>query len=79
MMFLLCCRRLLYPWYAFFVPPSYQCAFGREDVAQTLGVNVTLVKIVIVSSSTLMTVVSVAVCGIIGWIGLVIPILRVCW
>lgn len=44
-----------------------------EDVAQTLGVNVTLVKIVIVSSSTLMTVVSVAVCGIIGWIGLVIP------
>jgi iron complex transport system permease protein len=44
-----------------------------EDVAQTMGVNVTMVKAVIVTSSTLMTVASVAVCGIIGWIGLVIP------
>ncbi len=44
-----------------------------EDVAQTMGVNVNLVKIIIISSSTLMTVASVAICGIIGWIGLVIP------
>jgi iron complex transport system permease protein len=44
-----------------------------EDVAQTMGVNVNLVKIVIVSSSTLMTVASVSIAGIIGWIGLVIP------
>lgn len=44
-----------------------------EDVAQTLGVNVNLVKVVIVTSSTLMTVASVAICGIVGWIGLVIP------
>ena len=44
-----------------------------EDVAQTMGVNVALIKIVIVASSTLMTVASVAIAGIIGWIGLVIP------
>ena len=44
-----------------------------EDVAQTMGVNVSLVKIIIVASSTLMTVASVAIAGIIGWIGLVIP------
>lgn len=44
-----------------------------EDVAQTMGVNVNVVKIVIVASSTLMTVASVAIAGIIGWIGLVIP------
>jgi iron complex transport system permease protein len=44
-----------------------------EDVAQTMGVNVNLVKVVIVSSSTLMTVASVSIAGIIGWIGLVIP------
>jgi iron complex transport system permease protein len=44
-----------------------------EDVAQTMGVNVTMLKIIIVASSTLMTVCAVSVCGIIGWIGLVIP------
>ncbi len=44
-----------------------------EDVVQTMGVNVPLVKLVIVISSTLMTVVSVGICGIIGWIGMVIP------
>nr|WP_303862728.1 iron ABC transporter permease [Alkalibaculum bacchi] len=44
-----------------------------EDVVQTMGVNVPMVKIVVVISSTLMTVVSVGICGIIGWIGMVIP------
>ncbi len=44
-----------------------------EDVAQTMGVNVTFTKLVIVASSTLMTVCAVSICGIIGWIGLVIP------
>ena len=44
-----------------------------EDVAQTMGVNVNLVKVVIIASSTLMTVISVSICGIIGWVGLVIP------
>jgi iron complex transport system permease protein len=38
-----------------------------------MGVNVPLVKAVVVVSSTLMTVSSVSVCGIIGWVGLVVP------
>lgn len=43
------------------------------DEARTLGVNVMLVKIVVVVASTMMTVVSVSICGIVGWIGMVVP------
>ena len=44
-----------------------------EDEAATLGVNVRFIKPVVVLAATLMTVVSVSICGIVGWIGLVIP------
>ncbi|WP_028305480.1 iron ABC transporter permease [Desulfitobacterium sp. PCE1] len=44
-----------------------------EDEAATMGVNVPLVKLIVVCSSTLMTVCSVSICGIIGWIGMVVP------
>jgi iron complex transport system permease protein len=44
-----------------------------EDEARTMGVNVTLVKLVVVASSTLMTVSTVSICGIIGWVGMVVP------
>jgi len=44
-----------------------------EDEARTMGVNVTLVKGVVVAASTLMTVCAVSICGIVGWVGLVIP------
>lgn len=44
-----------------------------EDVAQTMGVNVPLVKLAVIAASTLMTVASVSICGIIGWIGMVVP------
>lgn len=44
-----------------------------EDEARTMGVNVTLVKLVVVASSTLMTVSAVSICGIIGWVGMVVP------
>ncbi len=44
-----------------------------EDEALSMGVNVPLVKIVVIISSTLMTVVSVSICGIIGWVGMVVP------
>ena len=44
-----------------------------EDEAAALGVNVRLVTVVVILSATLMTVVSVSICGIIGWVGLVIP------
>ncbi|WP_242831401.1 FecCD family ABC transporter permease [Desulfitobacterium dehalogenans] len=44
-----------------------------EDEAATMGVNVPLVKLVVVCSSTLMTVCSVSICGIIGWVAMVVP------
>ena len=44
-----------------------------EDEAKTMGVNVPLVKIVVVGASTLMTVCTVSICGIIGWVGMVVP------
>lgn len=44
-----------------------------EDVAFTMGVNVPLIKTIIICCSTLMTVSAVSICGIIGWVGLVVP------
>lgn len=44
-----------------------------EEEAISMGVNVELLRIIIIVVSTLMTAVSVSLCGIIGWIGLVIP------
>lgn len=44
-----------------------------EEEAQSLGVDVVKLRLIIVMISTLMTAVSVSFCGIIGWIGLVIP------
>ena len=47
-------------------------ASGEEEAA-ALGVNVRLVSGLVIVASTLMTVISVSVCGIIGWVGLVVP------
>ena len=44
-----------------------------EDEAITMGVNVQLVKLIVVLTSTLMTVCSVSICGVIGWVGMVVP------
>ncbi|MCR4628111.1 MAG: iron ABC transporter permease [Clostridium sp.] len=45
----------------------------EEEEAISMGVNVGKVRLIIIVVSTLMTAVSVSLCGIIGWIGLVIP------
>ncbi|MCD8066398.1 MAG: iron ABC transporter permease [Oscillospiraceae bacterium] len=47
-------------------------SFGDEE-AQTLGVNVKAVRLVMICCATLATSASVAGCGMVGWIGLVIP------
>jgi iron complex transport system permease protein len=44
-----------------------------DDEARALGVNVTMLRLVIVSCATLITAAAVAISGIIGWIGLLIP------
>lgn len=47
-------------------------ASGEEEAA-SLGVNVRLVSLLVILTSTFMTVVSVSICGMIGWVGLVVP------
>lgn len=44
-----------------------------QDEARSLGINVQRLRLTVILLATLMTAVSVSVCGIIGWIGLVIP------
>lgn len=44
-----------------------------DEEATALGVNVARLRLVLVASATLMTAAAVAIAGIIGWVGLVIP------
>lgn len=44
-----------------------------DDEARTMGVNAPRIRVIIIAASTLITATSVASCGIIGWVGLVIP------
>lgn len=47
-------------------------SFGEEE-AKSLGINVARVRTTVIFASTLIVSVSVAVSGIVGWVGLVIP------
>lgn len=47
-------------------------SLGDEE-AQTLGINAKRLRVVIIICSSLITAASVAVSGVIGWVGLVIP------
>ena len=44
-----------------------------DDEARALGVNVSRLRLVLVTCATLITAAAVAISGIIGWIGLLIP------
>ena len=44
-----------------------------EDEARSMGVNTKAMRIVVVTAATLITAASVAISGLIGWVGLVIP------
>ena len=44
-----------------------------DDEARALGIDVGKLRIVVIAAATLVTSASVAVAGIIGWVGLVIP------
>lgn len=47
-------------------------SFGEEE-ARSLGIDVSRVRLVVIFASTLIVSVSVAVSGVVGWVGLVIP------
>jgi iron complex transport system permease protein len=44
-----------------------------EDEAQALGVHAARLRAVVIATATVATAASVAVCGIVGWVGLVVP------
>lgn len=44
-----------------------------DEEAQTLGVNTNLLRLAVILCATLVTAASIAVSGMIGWVGLVIP------
>ena len=44
-----------------------------DSEAKTMGVNVVLVRVVVILCATLVTAASVSVSGLIGWVGLVVP------
>ncbi len=44
-----------------------------EEEAQTLGINIKQLQTIIIVCCTVVTASAVSICGIIGWIGLVIP------
>ncbi len=47
-------------------------AFGEEE-ASSLGINTKRLRLVVIIGSTLLSAAAVSICGMIGWIGLVIP------
>ena len=47
-------------------------AFGDEE-AKTLGMNVSLIRGIFVACASLLTACTVAICGIVGWVGLIVP------
>lgn len=44
-----------------------------EAEAQAMGINTRLLRLIVVLCATLLTASSVAVCGMVGWVGLIIP------
>ncbi|MDR0819068.1 MAG: iron ABC transporter permease [Oscillospiraceae bacterium] len=44
-----------------------------ENEARAIGVNVKLVRIIVIAASTVITAAVIATCGQIGWIGLLVP------
>ncbi len=47
-------------------------SFGEEE-AKALGIRTSVLRIIIIVCSTLLTAASVSICGMIGWVGLIIP------
>ncbi len=47
-------------------------AFGDEE-AQSLGIDVQKVRLLFIICSTIITASSVSLCGMVGWVGLIIP------
>jgi iron complex transport system permease protein len=52
--------------------PINALAFGEEQ-AESMGISYDKLRLIIILASTVLTASSVALCGLIGWLGLIIP------
>ena len=44
-----------------------------EEVVKTMGVNITLLRMIVIIAATIITAISIAMAGQVGWVGLIIP------
>lgn len=44
-----------------------------DDEAKALGLNLAATRLIVILAATLITAAAVAICGVIGWVGLIIP------
>ena len=51
----------------------WQMNIMGDEEAQSLGLNPSRVRLIIIAACTLLTSAAVSICGIIGWIGMIIP------
>lgn len=65
--FLICAFILM-----FFAPKLNILSMGEEE-AKTLGLNTRRTQFIVIITATILTAFSVSLCGMIGWVGLVIP------
>jgi iron complex transport system permease protein len=45
----------------------------NEEEARALGINTGMLRLVVIASATLATSAAVSICGLIGWVGLLVP------
>ena len=44
-----------------------------DDVVKTMGVNITMLRIIVIIAATIITAISISMAGQVGWVGLIIP------
>ena len=44
-----------------------------EEVVKTMGVNITLLRMIVIVAATIITAISIAMAGQVGWVGLIVP------
>ena len=44
-----------------------------DDIVKTMGVNIKMLRMIVIAAATIITAVSIAMAGQVGWVGLIIP------
>lgn len=44
-----------------------------EEVVKTMGINITLFRMIVIVAATIVTAISIAMAGQVGWVGLIVP------